>query len=429
MVKRISLLALALVLIISASAGAVEPQLISADILTRGDYAALLVETGGLEGEGKPIELLVEKGIMQGYPDGDMYLDQGITRVEAVVLAAKALGLEGYIDAPVGAASPLGEDHWGYNLYTWFVHLGLAEGDPGAVLTKEEGTAFLEKVFSSDAKALQLMDQAQAAQGEIDEGGIRSVMTGNLSMLPREGMEDLEDLPPRIEMSITQELMLPDQLHQVTSMAMGMPELGLGEITTETYLVDGKMYMGAPDLETGEVEWFHYPETLLPDLEVLLEQAQQLEVLPEGLEEFMHYHLLGTTKLDGEEVYVISFYGLIDDYALFFDRALGQLGGLGDLGESLAPLMELIKSVSYWGVQYLKVEDLMLHGGDFNALVLCADEFMGEAVPLKAMVMSMAIEEYFHGAEVAFEVPEEVLAAPELDFPEMEEFPREEITE
>ncbi|NLP18114.1 MAG: hypothetical protein GX376_03350, partial [Firmicutes bacterium] len=53
MVKRISLLALALVLIISASAGAVEPQLISADILTRGDYAALLVETGGLEGEGK----------------------------------------------------------------------------------------------------------------------------------------------------------------------------------------------------------------------------------------------------------------------------------------------------------------------------------------------------------------------------------------
>jgi len=76
---------------------------------------------------------------------------------------------------------------------------------------------------------------------------------------------------------------------------------------------------------------------LLPDLEGLLEQAQRLEALPAGLEKYMHYHLLGTTELDGEEVYVISFYGLIDDYASFLNVALGQLGGMGDIGQALAP--------------------------------------------------------------------------------------------
>ena len=74
---------------------------------------------------------------------------------------------------------------------------------------------------------------------------------GNLSMLPgRDGgpkicPQDRDEYYPGVDVTRS--------LHQVTSMAMGMPELGLGEITTETYLVDGKMYMGAPDLETGKL--------------------------------------------------------------------------------------------------------------------------------------------------------------------------------
>ena len=105
------------------------------------------------------------------------------------------------------------------------------------------------------------------------------------------------------------------------------------------------------------------------------------------------------------------------------------MGGLGDLGESLAPLVELIESVSYWGVQYLKVDDLMTHSGDFNTIITCADEFLGETMPLKAAVMSMVIEEYYYGADVAFEVPAEVLAAPELELPQREDLAQEMPTE
>lgn len=419
--KRVSLLVLALILLVAGSVGAVEARLIAGDILTRGEYAALLVEAAGIEGEGEAVDLLVDKGIMQGYSDGNMHLEEGISRVEAVVLAAKALGLEAYIAPPAGVETPLKAEHWGHNLYSHFVYLGLVEGDPHLILSPEEGAAFLHRVFAPEPKAQELMERAQAAQKEMEGALLRTAMKGGFSLILREGAEDLAPLPAAVEMTITQELLPPHKLHQVTSIALDMPELGREEMTSETYLLDGKMYMGTTDPETGQLQWFRFPAALLPDLEGLLEQAQRLEALPAGLEKYMHYHLLGTTELDGEEVYVISFYGLIDDYASFLNVALGQLGGMGDIGQALAPMTELIDSVSYWGVQYLNVDDLLVRGGDFNGLVVFAADFLTEAVPLEAMFVHMEIEEFTFASAATFEVPEEVLAAPELEFPAMED--------
>jgi hypothetical protein len=414
--KGFLLFALVVVLVWAGTVGALGQEANIDAVLTRGEFATMLVESGGLEGELPPADLLVEKGIMQGYPDGESYLDKGITRVEAVVLAAKALGLEGSIVPPVEVEVPLPADHWGYNLYGWFVRQGLVEGRPGEVLSREQGAAFLDKVFGIDPAAIELLEQGQAKVEDMEGTAVRSVMSGIMSMIPRKGLDVTEEIPEfGMEVQITQEMIMPATLHQVVTMGIEMPGEEMSDLTSEVYLVDGKMYQKMPNPETGVMEWFQYPEDLLPNMDELLDQTQQPEVIPAGLEEYLHYHLLGTTEVKGEEVYVISFYGRVDDFNQFLAAALGQMGGAQEIQQAMAPMLDMIKSMSYWGIQYVGVDDLMVHSGDFTAIVTYADEIMGEAMPIEAMVMSMELEEYSYDEDITIEVPEEVLAAPVLD--------------
>lgn len=414
--RRVALLlVLVLLLVFPGAVVAAEPEAAPADVLSRGEFAALLVDVAGLEGDLPPADLLVEKGIMKGYPDGGTYLDQGITRVEAVVLAAKTLGLEGNIVPPAGVKVPLPAGHWGYNFYGWFVRQGLVEGAPTDVLTPSEGEAFLKKVFGIDPEALALVEEVQARSLEMENVAMRMTMGGSMSLIPRAGLDIAEELPEiGMKMKLTQEVVLPDRVHQVMELDMAIPGLGEEKITTETYVADGKMYQKLPDPETGELKWFQQPETLLPNLDELMEQARQVDAIPEGMEKYLHYQLLGTTELDGEEVYILSFYGRIDDFNAFFDLSLGQFGSTQDFQQALAPALELIKSMSYWGIEYVGVEDLQVRCSEFTAIVTYADEIMGEPMPIEAAVMSMQVEDYEYDADITIEVPAEVLEAPVL---------------
>jgi len=60
--------------------------------VSRGGFAAMLVEAGKMESDLPPADLLVQKGIMKGYPDGELYLERAIKRMEAVALVARTLG-------------------------------------------------------------------------------------------------------------------------------------------------------------------------------------------------------------------------------------------------------------------------------------------------------------------------------------------------
>ena len=137
--KRVSLLVLALILLVAGSVGAVEARLIAGDILTRGEYAALLVEAAGIEGEGEAVDLLVDKGIMQGYSDGNMHLEEGISRWR--LSWPPRLGLEAYI---AQVETPLKAEHC-HNLQP-FVYLGLVEGSPPN-LKPRRGSSFLHRAL------------------------------------------------------------------------------------------------------------------------------------------------------------------------------------------------------------------------------------------------------------------------------------------
>lgn len=411
---RKGIVALLLVLVL-ISTGSVCAAMEQDQVMTRGEFAVLLVEVSGLKGDLPPVDLLVEKGIMKGYPDGGMYLEKGINRVEAVTLVAKTLGLEAGIAPPTTVLVPLSTDHWAYNYYGWLTRQGLVIENPTDILTVEEGKAFLGKAFGTDPKAVEILEEANLRVKEHKK--VRVVMNGSMKMIPREGVEGAEEVPQiAMDMRIIQTSIFPEKIHQLNTITMRVPGEEPLEIAAEAYIAEGKMFQQMPDPETGEMKWFRYPDNL--GFEQILKQSaeQQMEVIPAGMEDYLHYRLLGITEIAGEEVYVISFYGRVDDFSKFIGAALGQFNGDGmQMEQAIAPALEMIKSMSYWGIQHVGVEDFLMRKADFTSIMLYADEILGQPMPLEAAQMSMEIEEYSYDENLVIEVPKDVLAAPELN--------------
>jgi len=378
----------------------------------------MLVEAAGMERDLTPANLLVEKKILKGYPDGDLHLEQGITRVEAVSLVARTLGLKDSIAPPEEAEAPLDLEHWGYNLYAWFNRQGLVTGDPGDVFSEEQGAAFLQEVFTSHPEAIEIIKKSQASTREMKQT-LRTVMSGSINMIPRPGVKGAEEIPQvGTEMTIVQEMVLPDRIHQKTTVAMELPDGNLEEFTTEMYLADGEMYQQMPDPESGNMKWYRYPQGLLPNMEQMVEQAEkQVEVIPPELEDFLHYKLLGTIEIGGEEVYQLAFYGRIDDFNKFMEAAMGQFGDAKQFHQSISQATAMLDSMSYWGIEYIGVNDYLPRSAEYSSFVTYAEEFEGEPIPLEAIEMTMKVKEYSYGEDIVIEVPREALDAPVLELP------------
>ena len=415
--KKIVLL---LVLVLLLTAGAVQGE----EGLSRGEFAAMLVEACKMESALSPADLLVQKGIMKGYPDGELYLERGITRLEAVTLVAKTLGVSEFVVVePADGELLLNEGHWGYAFYSWLDRFGLMEGNPEQLLTKEEGKAFLDSIFSSDPAALAKMEESQASTKTINT--LRSVISGYVNMVPRPGVEGAEEIPPiAFQMRAVQEMIMPGTMHQTTVMETEIPEVGKQELATEMYLVDGKIYQKLPsNIETGEMQWVRYPEEMFPNLEQMMSAEDAASVTPSGLEDYLYYRLLGTAEMNGEEVYEIVTYGRVDDFTKFMEAAAGQLGSNQQIQGLLEMGVSMIESMSFWGIQYIGVQDSMTKSADMYFIINFADELAGTPNPIEALQMKMKIEEMSYNEDLEIVLPDEARDAPLMEMPEPAELP------
>jgi hypothetical protein len=422
--KSLSVISLVLILMVSTSALAAVPQpetIADAPALTRGEFAALLVKAAELEGEGEPSDILMQKGIMKGVPGKGDDLARPIQRVEAAALIARTLGLADTTLPPENADIPLPSDHWAYTAYAWLSRLGIVSGDPFAVLSKEEGTSLVEDTFQTAEDVIAILEKSQAQFQAQATTSLRSVMDGTIRIIPRPGLEDddqkiLESISPKL--NLVQEMVLPDKIHQVMTVQMTLPEVGTQEMVTESYIVDGTMYQKLPNPETGELSWVKYPKTMLPDMQQLIEQAQQqTQIIPPGMEKSLFYKLLGTKEIDGEQVYEIAYYGKIDDINAFLSAALSSFGDSQLMGEALSMATSMIDNVSFWGVSYIGVDDYLTRQADYGASVTYAQEFQDEDIPLEKIETFMTIKDYTYNEDIDITLPEEALAAPELELP------------
>lgn len=423
--KCLCVVSLVLILMVSTSALAAVPQpetAADAPALTRGEFAAMLVKAAELEGDGEPSEILVQHGIMKGVPGkGDDSL-RPISRVEAAALVARTLGLADATFPPDNTDIPLLPDHWAYNAYAWLARLGIVSGDPFAVLSEEEGTSLVENTFQTTEDVIAILQKSQAQLQAKETTSFRTVMDGQIRITPRPGVEGADQIPsiaPKLH--LVQEMILPNKIHQVMTVQMTLPEIGAQEMVTESYIVDGTMYQKLPDPETGELSWVKYPQAMLPDMQQLMEQAQQqTQIIPPGMEKSLFYKLLGTKEIDGEQVYEIACYGKIDDINEFLSAAMSNFGDSELLGEAMGAASSMIDNLSFWGVTYVGVDDYLTRQANYGASVTYAKEFQDEAIPLEKIEMLLTIKEYTYDENIDITLPEEVLSAPELELPELE---------
>lgn len=389
--------------------------------LTRGEFAAMLVEAGNMDSPLSSAELLVQQGIMKGYAGGELNLDRTITRLEAATLAARTLGVSDSTVLSFDGVSSIADDHWGYPFFSLLDHYGLMEGHPADVLTEEEGRAFLDKIFSTDPQAVAILEKSREAEKDIKS--MRSVVNCSMNIIPRPGVEGSEEIPQiAFDMQIAQELVLPDRIHQTTTAVIEIPGEGKQELTSEMYLADNNIYQQMPDPEDPEgakMQWFRYPDELLPELDELMNSGEVS--IPAGMEDSFNYKLLGTTEVNGEEANALVCYGKVDDFEEFVEIIAGQLGGDQQLQQVLEMAVSIIDSMSFWSIQYTGCDDNLTKGSEMLFLITCADEFAGVPNPLEILQMDLEIEEISYDEDLEIELPQEAKDAPLLELPGIED--------
>lgn len=153
--------------------------------LSRGQLAKLLVSGLGHESDaaqlqGAPsrfsdlpaahwaaswVEALAELGLTDGYPDGTFQPDATLTRAEAAVLLARALGLpaqEYALGVGLSFADASAIPSWALRPVQVAVAAGLLQGDdsgnfrPGAPLTRAEGSVILYRLMNMQGRLINL---------------------------------------------------------------------------------------------------------------------------------------------------------------------------------------------------------------------------------------------------------------------------------
>ncbi|KYH33337.1 S-layer homology domain-containing protein [Neomoorella mulderi] len=400
--------------------------------LTRGEFAALLARAAGMQvtadtadtqGDAwysPAVMALKEKSVIRGYPDGGLHTDRPVTLLEAAVMASRVLGLPDGVAAPDVKGS-LGRESWGYTPYAWLVRAGLLQPDQdaAAILTVDEGVAFLARVFGSDPEAEKIVQAAKQAQAKVKDVKFAGSMAISARLRPGVAGE-----VPAVSMqgNIVSEFSYPLSLHQKVDMTFNLPaektpgeDLPAGgkmQMTMEQYLVDGTMYQKIEIPGMEKPQWMKLPKEALPDLQTLVEQSRSAAGLPPGLKDSFHFRYLGEGIENGHKVHRIAYYGRIDDWQALMQALPGGL--TPEMEQALNQAGGVLKSISFWSEEAIGMEDNLTYASEITCLVAFADRFQEEAVPLETMTINMKVTDYQYNSGVKIELPAEALAAPEI---------------
>jgi hypothetical protein len=392
-------------------------------LATRADFAAMLVKAAAIpqspvQGRAaKDVALdawyagvmatLKEKGIMSGYPDGTLRPEKPVTRTEAVVLVARTFGLFTTISSD--GVGPLPQGHWAGSLYNWMCNQGIAPAAaaPEERLTVAEAAAFLSRVFGSDPEALAIVEKNAAAMAKVT--AFRGKTAMDIATRLRPGASGTGGETGHIEMTTT--FQAPANVattSRIDTVIEGRPV----SLTADFYVVDGNVYSGLTDPQTGKMVWQRLPREFGQGLTEYLADTRN-QVLPPELKPYLHYRLLGATKFGDREIYEIGAYGRVDDPALF----LKALGKGGEELQKVMPTADFFPAVSYWGRLYIGKDDLLLYGSDLKTVAVFKETMGGQPNPLEAVETVMHLTDYEYGEGITVVLPPEAANAPEVTLP------------
>ncbi|MEW6772235.1 MAG: S-layer homology domain-containing protein [Bacillota bacterium] len=390
---------------------------------TRADLAAMLMKAAAIpqspvKGEAAKdvapdawyagvMATLKEKGIITGYPDGTLRPERPVTRTEAVVLVARAFGLFTTISSD--EAGPLPQGHWAASLYNWMCNQGIAPAAaaPEEKMSVREAANFLTQVFGSDPEAWEIVEKNAAAMAKVT--AFRAKAITDTAMRLRPGVSGPAAETGHLEMTTT--FQAPGNIAvtgRIDTVIEGRPV----SLTSDFYVVDGNVYLGFTDPQTGTMVWQRFPQEFGQNFTEAMTNTRN-QVLPPELKPYLHYRLLRATKFGDREIYEIGAYGRVDDPALF----LKALGKGGEELQKVMPTADFFPAISYWGRLYIGKDDLLLYGGDLKTVAVFKEMMGGQPNPLEAIETVMHFTDYEYGEGITVVLPPEAANAPEITLP------------
>lgn len=408
-------------------------------VLTRGDFAVLLSAAAELSpapadtklpadvASGSPaaaaVKNLLAAGILRGYPDGSVGVNQPVTRAQAAVFVSRTLGLPVAVDPGTVAGIEGLKGHWAYRPYAWIVREGLMDaGAPDEQMTVADGVALLARVFGPVEKARQINEQSRVAQKDVKTMRVQGQMdiTINMRVLPAASPPPGMPRNLRTTADILLEVNLEQGMYERLTMEIPVPEKPV-KMTVEYYFTDEGAFFKATDPTTGKSEWYRMPEGLMPDFTEMMKRslAQTTNLVPPELEKMFCYRYLGEEQVNGRAAYKVSSYGQIGDFTRFMDLFAGQFGGQlnNQFNEMLKMAEALIESMNISGVAYIDKETLVPLKMHMLLAMGFTPQFMGQPNPMDSVAIDYDLTFSDFNGDVAVTLPAEAKDAPVLEMP------------
>jgi hypothetical protein len=334
-----------------------------------------------------PVQALIERQIIDGYPDGTFRPDQPITSPEAGYILARFLGFE---DA---AALERLEEKFGIRF------------DNAAIVLPDAAQQAIRTSLASDSKIREWLKQSSIKQTELKS--FRVDMEQNMKIRLAPGQAETAGMETTVRSASLFDL--AKGMHM--SMSMSVP----GEANSmelEQYIVPGGSYMRLPDAATGGASWVNTTKQMPFTFEQLLQLQKDSVSLNQSLmNNAFFYRDLGTEQLDGRTMKKIEINGKLHDLKQIWS-ALGSAMNDQSMLQSLADSADLQNmSLSMNGTMWVD-EATQLTAKMETAMSIRYGA--SETMPLEGMDMTVAAVYKDFNEPVEIVLPETAKNAPEM---------------
>ncbi|MEF3313173.1 S-layer homology domain-containing protein [Paenibacillus sp. GYB004] len=345
------------------------------------------------------VQALIERQIIDGYPDGTFRPDQPITKQEASYVLARFLGLED------NAALDQLKSKFGVSL------------EDQSVLLSSSTQEAIRLSLENDPKVVKWLEQSYAEQAKLKS--YKMVMDQKVKVLLKEALP----IPGDLQTSMKSEAAFDSAKGMHMTMKMEMPIPGTPAMDMEQYLVPEGTFMKIPDPDgTGSAKWVNMSKQMPFTFEQLMElQKNSASMNQAMMNKMFFYRDLGTETVGGKTMRKIGVNGKIGDMKQIME-ALTKAMPDNSMFQSLPETPELQNmTMSMHGTMWINEMTMLTEKMDVAMKINYNSD--SADIPLQGMDMSMAAQYTSFNEPVDIVLPAEAKNAEEFAIPDLTELP------
>lgn len=334
----------------------------------------------------KPIQALIERRIIDGYPDGTFRPDQPITAQEAGYILARFLGFED--------ASALARLEAKFNV----------RFDDRSIVLPDTAQQAIRATLANDANVREWLTRASVKQAELQSFQVDMEQYMQLRAAP--GFAEM----PGMETTAKSAFVFDAAKGMHTTMSMDVPGQA-GPMRMEQYIVPEGSFMRISAEENAGAGWLNTTKQMPFSFELLLQlQRESASLNASLLHDSFFYRDLGTEQLDGKTMKKFELNGTIRDFNQILS-ALGSAFADPSMLQALTAAPELQNmSLAMNGTIWIDEATLLTAKMETSMSVRYS---ASEEMPLEGMDATLTAVYKAFNEPVELSLPEEAKNAPE----------------